>query len=609
MAGRSNPNDARYANNPDYRYDEATGRWFYKNNPSPLGTAGDLPWKDPVTGEMIDPNSDTVPSQEQLDDINRQAEGGAAQPGMPDYTAYGYGDPSGLNKTVPEGAPGSELDTSAPDEERMRLGTLLAQLRGQAETGGGAWEQALKTSTDASKKAATALAQSADIDPMEARGAMGEARAAADQKAAGQAELLRNQTKQQAQGDIADVLSQQATLDAAQAGTQGAVRQGVRSANTAITENANTANRGIYKAAGDVFMKIASMGMGASKGGTVPGEPEVFGDHEANDTVPAMLSPGEIVIPRSIAQGPDASGRAAAFVAALKSRGEKSHFDEGGIVPWKPGDIDPSNSVKVPGFSLDIPTFSQDPNVLNGSVLDTTQYDQTRKDVLENSDRLLASSQGKGPSVAPQRMSDATHESISAALHSNAGRGGMGGQGAALNSILGAGQDAQKAAGEAATTVAGETTKGGQQFAQAIQRQRAQDLAMAGSQQAAQWRNTLTNMGVSLDRQQQLLGMIAAGGQAAMSVMQMFPELQSQGGFDPSANVPEYEDPQKPWEWEDPYVGGDSTMSRDNGGLFDPELGKAHGGEITDYVAKSEQPVSLKDQKARKAFLMALSER
>lgn len=35
-------------------------------------------------------------------------------------------------------------------------------------------------------------------------------------------------------------------------------------------------------------------------GGHVPGEAEVPGDSEQNDTVPAMLSPGELVIPRSV---------------------------------------------------------------------------------------------------------------------------------------------------------------------------------------------------------------------------------------------------------------------------------------------------------------------
>lgn len=42
-------------------------------------------------------------------------------------------------------------------------------------------------------------------------------------------------------------------------------------------------------------------------GGPVPGKAKVAGDHPKNDTVPAMLSPGELVIPRSVvAKGPEA---------------------------------------------------------------------------------------------------------------------------------------------------------------------------------------------------------------------------------------------------------------------------------------------------------------
>lgn len=42
----------------------------------------------------------------------------------------------------------------------------------------------------------------------------------------------------------------------------------------------------------------------ASKGGQVPGIPRMPGDSKVNDTQPAMLSPGEIVVPRSAAHTP-----------------------------------------------------------------------------------------------------------------------------------------------------------------------------------------------------------------------------------------------------------------------------------------------------------------
>jgi hypothetical protein len=54
--------------------------------------------------------------------------------------------------------------------------------------------------------------------------------------------------------------------------------------------------------------------------GFVPGEAEVGGDDEQNDIVPSLLSPGEVVIPRSIAQSPNAPEEAASFVAHLMRR-------------------------------------------------------------------------------------------------------------------------------------------------------------------------------------------------------------------------------------------------------------------------------------------------
>jgi hypothetical protein len=38
------------------------------------------------------------------------------------------------------------------------------------------------------------------------------------------------------------------------------------------------------------------------EGGQVPGDALFEGDHPGNDTFAAMLSPGEVVVPRSVAQ-------------------------------------------------------------------------------------------------------------------------------------------------------------------------------------------------------------------------------------------------------------------------------------------------------------------
>jgi hypothetical protein len=80
-----------------------------------------------------------------------------------------------------------------------------------------------------------------------------------------------------------------------------------------------TSNAADEKMAGSVFDTLAKGAtLGMAHGGTV--------DSESNDVVPAMLSPGEIVLPRSVAQSDEAPEDAAAFVAALKRREEPQGY-------------------------------------------------------------------------------------------------------------------------------------------------------------------------------------------------------------------------------------------------------------------------------------------
>jgi hypothetical protein len=55
-------------------------------------------------------------------------------------------------------------------------------------------------------------------------------------------------------------------------------------------------------------------------GSVVPGKAKVDGDSYSNDTVPALLSPGEIVVPRSAAKDPE---KAAAFAKSVAMRSGK----------------------------------------------------------------------------------------------------------------------------------------------------------------------------------------------------------------------------------------------------------------------------------------------
>ena len=69
---------------------------------------------------------------------------------------------------------------------------------------------------------------------------------------------------------------------------------------------------------GGMTNKYLSMLMG----GPVPGEAKVDGDSETNDTVPAMLSPGEIVVKRSKASNPDEAAQEAKKISL-------EHFSKG----------------------------------------------------------------------------------------------------------------------------------------------------------------------------------------------------------------------------------------------------------------------------------------
>ncbi len=77
---------------------------------------------------------------------------------------------------------------------------------------------------------------------------------------------------------------------------------------------------------GAPMAKGGNVGSQLKVGGKVPGKPQVGGavNSYKNDTVKALLSPGEIVIPRSITQGKDPIKGAATFVAAQMAKSGKS---------------------------------------------------------------------------------------------------------------------------------------------------------------------------------------------------------------------------------------------------------------------------------------------
>ena len=141
------------------------------------------------------------------------------------------------------------------------------------------------------------------------------------------------------------VAQQQAGLNAYQTGAlQG--QQNLLGAtgnfnNAQVSQGSNLAKgrQGLLGGIGNAAMMLASggevpgprssigrmaKGISMESGGHVPGKAEVKGDSLKNDKVPAVLSPGEVVIPRSVMNSKDPAAEAAKFVAAvLAKKGRK----------------------------------------------------------------------------------------------------------------------------------------------------------------------------------------------------------------------------------------------------------------------------------------------
>lgn len=77
---------------------------------------------------------------------------------------------------------------------------------------------------------------------------------------------------------------------------------------------------GMFKAQGGMIEGPQSRAAQFLKGGFVPGKAAVEGNSLKNDKVKAMLSPGEIVLPRTVTKSKDPAGNAAKFVAAVLAK-------------------------------------------------------------------------------------------------------------------------------------------------------------------------------------------------------------------------------------------------------------------------------------------------
>jgi hypothetical protein len=273
---------------------------------------------------------------------------------------------------------GPQTGTAFAGAEREAFGALGASkgvgaeqaaladaLRAQAEGRGLSlaqlqYRQALE---GAQAAAASQLASARGLSPAQAQRLMLQQQAGMRAQAASQSAQLRLQEQQAAQAALGNLLGQRRQQEllggqlaaglygtAGGLGTQQAISQaeldqrsqqmamGLGQQQQARETQAAGSLTGAGAAFGQTLMEASrkSGGQGTApavtpatpsgraRGGTapreIPGKAKYKGDTRSNDTVPALLSPGEIVLPRSVAQAEDAPERAKDFVSAIKKQ-------------------------------------------------------------------------------------------------------------------------------------------------------------------------------------------------------------------------------------------------------------------------------------------------
>ena len=237
----------------------------------------------------------------------------------------------------------SELESArAVGEEQRRLAEALrAQAEGRTPSlAAMQYASALEASQAA---AASQLASARGLSPSQAQRLLLTQQSAARAAAAGKSAEMRLQEQQMAQGNLAGLLAQQrqqALLTGqtagglgAQAGQLGLSQQQMeqqrltreqelkREEEAALERGITGAVQGGLTGGLGLLKKPARGGKIESRGGgEIKVRAKFNGDTRTNDTVPALLSPGEIVLPRTVAQDEEAPEKAKKFVEAIKSR-------------------------------------------------------------------------------------------------------------------------------------------------------------------------------------------------------------------------------------------------------------------------------------------------
>ena len=224
---------------------------------------------------------------------------------------------------------------------------LAEALRAQAEGRGPSlaqmqYERALQ---GAQAAAQSQLASARGLSPAQAQRLMLTRQAGAQAAAASQSAQLRLQEQQAAQAALGNLLGQRRQQEllggqlaaglygtAGSLGMQRALGQAeLESKAGALTVGQAQAEQeqqqkfwssliGSVAAAGSTIATGKKSARGGITAREIPGKAKYKGDTRSNDTVPALLSPGEIVLPRTVAQSEDAPDKAKKFVQAIKKQ-------------------------------------------------------------------------------------------------------------------------------------------------------------------------------------------------------------------------------------------------------------------------------------------------
>lgn len=216
------------------------------------------------------------------------------------------------------------LPEDVVNQQKDLAAMLLAQAQGKGPSV--AQQQYKNNLNQVAAQQAGAIASQKGISPaLQARMIANQA-AAAQMQGAGQAAALRASEQLGAQSQLAN---QQSQLVGQSLQAQG-INAGISKENTAAQ---NQMTLGALQGASAAMGKPSAdkkfdggyitLADALRQGGKVPGKPKFPGDNAGNDTVHAMLSPGEIVIPRSLAEDPE---RAKKFIEELNKKTGKSGY-------------------------------------------------------------------------------------------------------------------------------------------------------------------------------------------------------------------------------------------------------------------------------------------